>query len=402
MKIKFFNAFANISLIAFSLLICFIIGESAVRIMNLIPEDNRSLMFSSPTFRLDDKGAVRYYDNSNIRTLAVYGNKIEYDVNFQTNNMGFIDSKDYNAKKTSNKKKYIAFVGDSFTAGYHGGGGPWVPKLRSFSKMKEAVIYNLGVSGTGFEHFHRILHSVKKELPVTDIVILAISDDFFRQFWYPYTDSSRIFFCLENDKISDCSKNSYIARIIKPGYSNKKILSIAKTIIKDRKKARNNEYDENMWKRIGKKSKLLTYIVRTVKSLFNLNSDQIQSSVNYSLKALKNIKKDYPNANITLIHLPEKEEVKKGEYSIPKLKERVENIGITYWPALSKLNWNEKMFFKNDSHPDEDGYNNIIKCVLDYFSATKKDMVSQNVVSESQTKKCNSYGLAIYDNSNSK
>jgi hypothetical protein len=75
------------------------------------------------------------------------------------------------------KAPRYAFVGDSFTAGFHGG-TPWAPALRDRARRAnpDLQIYNLGVSGTGFEHFSRLLKSFATEVDFSDIVILAISD----------------------------------------------------------------------------------------------------------------------------------------------------------------------------------------------------------------------------------
>ena len=122
---------ANISLFFVSLIICFVIGEIGIRLLNLTyaGHASRVLMFSEDAFQLDSNGAVRYAPNKRIRTVAVYDGNIEYDVVFDTNNLGFVDSKDY-IDEASLDKKYYAFVGDSFTAGFHGGEA-WVPKLNN-------------------------------------------------------------------------------------------------------------------------------------------------------------------------------------------------------------------------------------------------------------------------------
>jgi len=77
-----------------------------------------------------------------------------------------------------------AFVGGSFTAGFHGG-KPWVPALRKDMQADNTEIYNLGASGTGVEHLYRLLKSVEKELKITHILILAISDDFRQKILVP-------------------------------------------------------------------------------------------------------------------------------------------------------------------------------------------------------------------------
>ena len=71
----------------------------------------------------------------------MWGDKIEYDVTYQTNNLGFIDTKDY-LNEAIPGKNYYAFIGDSFTAGTHAG-FPWVPELREKSLMPKCTIWEL-------------------------------------------------------------------------------------------------------------------------------------------------------------------------------------------------------------------------------------------------------------------
>jgi hypothetical protein len=108
-------------------------------------------------------------------------------VRFRTNDLGFIDHEDYlvPGQSRADAPRY-AFVGDSFTAGFHGG-TPWVPALRDRARKTnpDLQIYNLGVSGTGFDHFGRLLKSFATDVDFSEIVILAISDDFERPFWPP-------------------------------------------------------------------------------------------------------------------------------------------------------------------------------------------------------------------------
>ena len=135
--------------------ITFIFLEIGIRSLNILPIYKRALMYSSKTSQLDQNGAVHYEPNKKIRTVTVYNNKIEYDVHFNTNNLGFVDDKDYEYDNAPDKRRY-AFVGDSFTAGYHAGAS-WVPKLRRNIEGENIKIFNLGVGGTGIKHFYLLI-----------------------------------------------------------------------------------------------------------------------------------------------------------------------------------------------------------------------------------------------------
>jgi hypothetical protein len=316
-------------------------------------------MFSSQTFQLDQNGAVRYQPNKNIRTVAVYNNKIEYDVHFDTNNLGFIDDKDYEYENAPNKR-YYAFAGDSFTAGFHGG-EPWVPKLRRNIEGKNIEIFNLGVSGTGIEHFYRLLKSTSEQLHITHIVILALSADFKRNFWYPLTNSSELRFCHENMHSSECVKRPYIAKIIDPTSSSEDILKVADNVIKDRGK---NVHGSGI-RGVLKQSELLSFVVRSLRTILQNKKGNTRNS--FSLDALRNIREAFPSAEIYFIHLPQKQEVVNGEYFLDNIGKEIEKIGISYFPALKKWHWQKDMFFVNDGHPNNFGYDNIKNCVSSYI-----------------------------------
>lgn len=362
MRVRIPNWIVNIGLFLFSLTIILFVGEIGILFLNPKILAEQSLMYSSQTFQLDQNGAVRYQPNKNIRTVAVYNNKIEYDVHFKTNNLGFIDDKDYEYENAPNKR-YYAFVGDSFTAGVHGG-EPWIPKLRSNLEEKNIEIFNLGISGTGIEHFYRLLKSTSEQLNITHIVIVAISNDFQRHFWYPLANSSEIRFCREH--ASECIKRPYIATIIHPTSSIENILKVADNTIKD-----NGKYFHGSGIRgVLKQSKLLTFVFRSLKTI--LQKKTINTRNSFSLDALRNIRDAFPSTEIYFIHLPQKQEVINGEYFLDNIGKEIKKIGISYFPALKEWNWQKDMFFVNDAHPNTFGYNNIKNYVSSYIFADKE------------------------------
>ena len=354
MRTKISNWMANIGLFLFSTTLVLLVAEIGVRFLIPMQVDERTLMFSSHTFQLDQNGAVRYQPNKNIRTIAVYDNKIEYDVHFDTNNLGLADGKNYEYENLANKR-YYAFVGDSFTAGFHGG-EPWVPKLRRNIDGENIEIFNLGVSGTGIEHFYRLLQGTSEQLHITHIVILAISEDIRRNSWYPLTNSTEIRFCQKNTPSPECIKRPYIAKIIHPASSSEDILKVAEEIIKDREKNPQRSGITGFLRQ----SELLVFVVRSLKTMLLYEE-------RYSLDALRNIREAFPLAEIYFMHLPQKQEVANGGYFLNNLGNEIEEIGISYFPALKECHWQMDMFFVHDSHPNSVGYDNIRKCVSSYI-----------------------------------
>ena len=56
---------------------------------------DQQLFLSSPHFQLDARGAVRYQPHEWVRMVAIYNSSVEFDVSYATNDLGFIDHKDY-------------------------------------------------------------------------------------------------------------------------------------------------------------------------------------------------------------------------------------------------------------------------------------------------------------------
>jgi hypothetical protein len=305
---------------------------------------------------------MRYIPDERIRTIAVYDGIIEFDYQFLTNNFGFIDNRDYEEMNDGTGKENYAFVGDSFTTGH--GVGPWVPALReSIHTINNNIeIYDLGVDASGIEHYYRLLKSTKEQLGFTDIVILTISNDFYREFEYPLTSNHEIRFCPESLKISECSKQPYAIKIIDFDSSEKEILDLARSMQESGEQYRGNR--TRIWARYLEFSYFwrLTKHILTTKYKYSRDDVLVQQS----LGALKKIKELFPGAEIYLIHLPEKGEVATHRYLLD-IGQDIEQIGINYYPALSECDWSNDMFFSIDAHPNKLGYSNITNCVSDFL-----------------------------------
>jgi hypothetical protein len=89
--------------------------------------------------------------------------------------------------------------------------------------------------------------------------------------------------------------------------------------------------------------------------------------VKKNIQMLANIRDNFPEASIHLIHLPERHEVVSGRYD-RDVREHVEGLGVAYFPALQQCGWSEDMYHRYDLHPNEEGYATITRCVKDYLS----------------------------------
>jgi len=372
---------ANIILIIASFVFCLILAEIAIRVLFSKPEySNRFLFWSSPHLILDKNGAVRYLPDDTVRKISVYGKKIEYDLIYHTNNMGFIDTVNYKSPLDINKTdRHFALVGDSITAG--SGASAWVPILREQmqSTYNSVEFYNLGISGAGIEQFYKLLKSVSHDIEFTDIIIIAISNDFQRPMWRPLTTSSEIRFCPFEESDEVCSKRIPVARVVDFDITEEKVHELVENIISMRielEAAENINDDSTPFTWLVRNSRLLdlSYSLYHGLPLFAAGERKQRVSaalkrivVNKNIQVLEKIRDQFPAINIHFLHLPERHEVSSGSYD-REIREHIEQLEIKYFPTLQQCNWSEDMFHLYDLHPNDKGYENITRCVKDYIS----------------------------------
>ena len=317
-------------------------------------------MLSSPTFQTDSQGAVRYVENQRIRSVVVAANHIVYDVRYRTNNLGFIDHEDYGvgpSVRRSDARRY-AFVGDSFTAGVHGG-TPWVAAIRDEARRTDPdlEIYNLGVEGTGFEQFSRLLDSASTQLEFSEIVILALSDDFWRPMWHPLVQGDELRFCGLEASATECLQGPPVARIVDEGLTQTELLALATRLRADPPSG------SRPFRQFLVDHSRLGGLVYAQYRKFKLpRSKGLQESLSW----LAHIRHAFPGKRIQLIHLPTIAEVAGADYELHP-EEKVQALGIAYFPALKECTWPEKMFHADDGHPNAAGYEAIARCVSDHL-----------------------------------
>lgn len=337
----------NVVVTTVSIVLTIALMEGSLRFVE-VPDAPRFLFWSSGHFSMDDNGAVRYRPGERVRTVTVYGGKIEYDVQYSTNNLGLIDDRPY-YRDDRQIPKYV-FAGDSFTAGHHGG-RPWVPALRDrVQRNQDLEIYNLGVTGTGFHHFKRLLESFSREIDFTDVVLLAISNDFYRGYWYPVISGNEIRFCREVLVPEQCIATiPPTAYVIPYNATDDEIIAMASRLAKSRSLS-------------GGGSRIVGMARRLYRAFGPAKSQQAMSALN----AIEKIKLEFPQAKIHLVHLPEKAEVQSGEYELD-VEALVAGSGIDYFPALHKCEWSVDMYHERDSHPNSRGYDAVSSCVGRYL-----------------------------------
>ena len=353
---------ALVALLLASTTLSFVAAEGVARLVSPFPEKHEThWMLSSPTFRADAHGAVRYVPNQTIRSVILRDDAIVYDVRFRTNDLGFIDHEDYLApsERGANGPRY-AFVGDSFTAGFHGG-TPWVPALRDRARETnpDLEIYNLGVSGTGFEHFVRLLESAGAEVDFSEIVILAISYDFWRPYWTPLATDDALRFCGTDEPPAYClAAVRPVARIFDEELNQSEMLALAAKQAEGQVSAPRKPRD-----RLLEHSRLAALLFEQYRRF------KLRLSRHESLNRLAGLRDAFPDKKIRFIHLPSMRGLTRGGYDL-HLEDEIAELGIQYFPALTACSWPEGMFFAGDGHPNAVGYEAIARCVSNHLDLT--------------------------------
>jgi len=293
----------------------------------------RTLYYGENTFKVEDNQAVHYRPNALIRSIAVYYNKVEYDTKHQSNNLGFLSDTDY--KKED--KKGILFLGDSFTAGV-GSTTPWIPKLDKH--YADINLYSLGVTGTGVENFYRTYEKFENTLNYDTVVIMAISDDMTRPLWKPVEKDGWIYFDYKN-------KRQPIMRTIKSDVESDSLLYPEQLfLIKGYKLVKE--------KLLHKKEKHLNF--------GNMPRKPYEASYRSLEKIVKLAKQK--DKRVIFVHLLEKREFHHAKYRF-NLKERIEALGIEYFPIIGKYRMDLSMYHVHDGHPNDKGYQRISEIVAD-------------------------------------
>ncbi len=313
------------------------------------------LFYSRNPFRIDENGALHYSPGDPLRIVAAFNDHVEYDVRVPVNGQGFIDHEDYDVRKSpEDANQTYAFVGNSFTAGFHGG-KPWVPALRDNlrSSRPGLQIYNLGVSGTGPGQWRILLESIARKGHAFDhIVILGISEDFNRVYWKPAMMSPHIWMQFDGMTPEETFKTRFLATLIPAELSADGLQKFIPIVRRQRQEL---TPVDTLTQQLVRRSYLLNRLYFGLKKLHHPVQDA-------NIEELGRIAQAFPDANVHFFHLPQRLEVAQGAYVL-RLKDKVEDAGLTCHPVLEEENWDKGMFLERDPHPNARGYRNISACV---------------------------------------
>lgn len=310
------------------------------------PPMNRALL--SDFYRANSDGVFTWPPDRQIRYARMHGARVEFDVVFHSNDLGLVDDEDYAGPPGGDLR--IALVGDSFTAGYHGG-RPWVPILRERMAGEDVALFNLGIGGAGFIQFEQLLESVSKKVHFTDIVLLVISDDLLRPSWYLDVEDDEARFCPE-------SWAPWLCRL-KPPYFHRIDL----------------ESDPAEWfatkldaPSAVRGSALLSLFMHVMRASERTDEER-EERIAANERALSSIVRTHGSERIFLVQLPMRNEVVRGSYETYawNLPDLAAELGVDYFPALRECDWSARMFFEHDTHPNASGYTRVASCVEGYL-----------------------------------
>jgi hypothetical protein len=358
---------AELVLLFASLCVSFLGAELLVR--TFLPSlPSSAVAISSSNYAvLDERGAVRHVPNEKVRMVSIVEDSLEFDVRFRTNSHGLVDHRNYPV--SANSRRHYAFVGDSFTYGM--GAEPWVPRLRDRVRERDAEveIYNLGLNGASIQHFRALLSSIAQELPITHVVLIPISNDFYRPWWVPTSRPDGTYMCFEPRP--DCT-------IVRPGFARIDYEADPHSIVKrfrDSKAAAVAQQPiDPWWKRALWKSRLYVVARSQVRLLIYGEPErdpadlEDPSRLGENMEALAAIRKEFHALPITLAHFPQMDEVRNGEYALD-VAEAVSRIGIDYFPALTECSWSTDMYHPVNRHPNAYGYSSFAACLWDHLAA---------------------------------
>ena len=340
---------ANLLLLAFALAMSFALAEAMLRIAapDLGRPDGRLLLITEPPTR-DEAGAIRFAPRRSIRMAFLYGDDIEVDVRFGTNNAGVLDDRDYLPRAAAGRA--YAFVGDSYAAGAEGD-RRWIPALRERLGIEA---YALGMSATGVLGFERMLASHARQFPFTDVVIVGISDDLFRPLWRPVVRGDEIRFCREAETDDACAERAPMAHLMRHEISRAGLVARAREI-RDR-----FARSRGVVRSVLRNSRLLM-LART--SVLDLAWQASRRPVlEDSRRALARIRHAYPDALIRFVHVPDRHETQSGAYDLD-VRALLAGTGIEYLPVLGTCPWSMRHYFPRDNHPNAAGYEALDRCV---------------------------------------
>ena len=327
-----------------------VVAEIMLRVLpSAIAEQETRRLLTNSRFILDSGGVPRLAPRQEVRSILQVGDSAEFDVTYTTNNLGFVDREDYDRRPDG---RALAIVGDSFTAGVEAG-DPWLPKLRD--RLRETTsnlhIYNFGTGAAGVRQFADLLDSVTADVSFDAIVVLAITDDFYRIRWRPETANGGLYLCGKDEPRDPCIARRPIAQLIDSGAPT------APAPASDSAAAEGAPPAVGL-RQLLRKSHLLVLLKRS----WDVYGGPRRQLFDENAAGLSAMRARFPNVPIDFVQLPQKHEVSAGRYD-RNLRGVVEAAGLKYHDALASCRWSSDLYYERDAHPNQRGYRALSDCV---------------------------------------
>lgn len=325
----------------------------------------RALFFNENPWQYDARGFLTFRPSRTLRSAAAYGGELEYDITFRTNKAGFVDDHEYGTQGGTARR--IAIVGDSFTAGFHGGRA-WVPRLREAPGFdpRRHTLFNFGVSGTGFPNFRGILAALVPALGIDEILIVAIANDFERPLIRAPSTSDGVVLCNVEWSEERCLSQKTQIFTISHDATPQAVLARAQETfaafsITDREFGALEQELKEVRQDPAQRGTLLnrirhqSYLVHVVRQLISATPPPPDYGT------LAEIRRAHPEAQLAVLQLPEKADVLNESFE--SLRGEIEAAGATYHDGASLCGLTATDFLPNDSHPNASGYAKVRDCV---------------------------------------
>lgn len=179
-----------------------------------------------------------------------------------------------------------------------------------------------------------LLRSIR--IPFRRVLLVAISDDFYRRPWRPVVENGFVRYCPVDKVTKRCFAGRIDSTVTPTPYTPPPI---------------HNSISRNF--------KFGLLLKRTFDKVMNkpwATASREPELLEKNMAALSRMVRDYPQ--LIVIHVPQKEEVAAGKYF---LNPRID--GARYIPLLHQCMWTKDMFYENDPHPNDLGYQSIKICV---------------------------------------
>lgn len=318
-----------------------------------------------------DDGLWTYRPNAHLNLAAVYGFPfgspwLEYNCELETNQFGLTKT------NSSRRDSYdLLVLGDSFTEGQ--GGCPWLT-TESTANLGFSVL-NGGLHGTGLVEFANMEGYLAARTEIRDVLILAISNDFFRA-----PDSSWI------EKAKPClvgglcdERNlwwSFDGEFTRANLERVGRDRVAQRYEADAPSAKLLSLSEQLaWHSMSARL-ISTYIRLGVKRVASQSkNEENEAKFESNMAALQSLREKFPHLRLVLI--PQRDEVGLlgGKNRKTRLVEsRLGADNIPY--ERCELSTSDFMFI--DGHPNRKGYDKLWRCAFEGYApgAAKRSTAS--------------------------